>query len=700
MGIRRNRSLAVLRKRRPFGHFAVLIVLAWFFPSLLLAGGFISPGDLSSDHVDLEGITRCTVCHAPFGASVDAGRCIDCHTEIQQQIEAKHGFHARRTTRCERCHSDHKGREFELVQFDEDRFRHSSTGFALEGEHAGIECTDCHVDKDSWQGLDKACDSCHGDEDPHGTEMSERSLLQQCDSCHQPVDWSALPILQSLFDHTSEKDVDYVLTGKHKDVKCEDCHGDWRFVPTEYAACLDCHDDPHRTSFEQVCEDCHESPASWHVSSFDHDRTPFPLEGLHQEASCRSCHAGHATRSLAFKRCEDCHETPHGNQFEARDCDTCHSLVHTDFEIPEFDHSTTDYPLTGAHSSVDCERCHEKASPTVYADLPARQCDDCHRDIHEGHFVDQECSDCHETDAWSVENFDHSLSAFALEGKHVDTPCVECHGNVNEQYSPEYPESDLFSILASFQLEFESCSNCHDEQSPHDRTVADDTCEDCHTAQTWEVESYDHGDKFSIAPAHENAACASCHEPKLSHFTEVDGNCDSCHTKDLIPGHYKEPDCGACHKSEHWLPSSLGDFDHGVTGFSLLASHGRLECGDCHGTDAMFGLVSPNCAGCHADEDIHRNLLGDQCDECHTPTRWSRSIWRHNRVGWALRGAHKLAACEDCHATGYAGTPTECWRCHQNEPRSSSPAHSSSFGQECDACHRPYNWSATINFSQ
>jgi hypothetical protein len=72
MGIRRNRSLAVLRKRRPFGHFAVLIVLAWFFPSLLLAGGFISPGDLSSDHVDLEGITRCTVCHAPFGASVDA----------------------------------------------------------------------------------------------------------------------------------------------------------------------------------------------------------------------------------------------------------------------------------------------------------------------------------------------------------------------------------------------------------------------------------------------------------------------------------------------------------------------------------------------------------------------------------------------------------------------------------------------------
>jgi hypothetical protein len=173
---------------------------------------------------------------------------------------------------------------------DEEHFSHASTGFKLTGEHADIECADCHTDKDSWQGLDPECASCHGDEDPHGTEMSERSLLQQCDSCHQAVDWSALPILESLFDHGSSESVDYVLTGKHKSVDCEACHTDWQFVPIEHDACLDCHADPHRSDLNEKCEDCHAGPSTWHAHRFAHDKTAYALEGQHEEVACHDCH--------------------------------------------------------------------------------------------------------------------------------------------------------------------------------------------------------------------------------------------------------------------------------------------------------------------------------------------------------------------------------------------------------------------------
>jgi len=46
------------------------------------------------------------------------------------------------------------------------------------------------------------------------------------------------------------------------------------------------------------------------------------------------------------------------------------------------------------------------------------------------------------------------------------------------------------------------------------------------------------------------------------------------------------------------------------------------------------------------------------------------------------------------HAIGYAGTPTDCWRCHESAAPLSVPAHQSSYFQECDTCHRTYSWTA------
>ncbi len=120
------------------------IVLLW--PTLLWAqglGGFVSPGPLAHDHADLDRLTKCTQCHEP-GAGVTATRCLACHDNVQAQIDARRGFHANLDENCQRCHDDHRGRDFVLVQLDEETFNHQSTGFALRGKHAPIDCIECH----------------------------------------------------------------------------------------------------------------------------------------------------------------------------------------------------------------------------------------------------------------------------------------------------------------------------------------------------------------------------------------------------------------------------------------------------------------------------------------------------------------------------------------------------------------------------
>jgi hypothetical protein len=671
--------------------------------SRVLAGGFVSPGELASDHAELEGITRCVECHAPFQPGVDEGRCLSCHEEIQAQVDRERGFHARRATQCESCHPDHRGLDFELIQFDEEGFNHLSTGFPIDGEHEGLECNDCHTDESgSWQGLERECISCHVDEDPHGTENSDRDLLESCDSCHTAVDWSALPLLASIFDHGSDVQVDYPLTGAHVDVDCEDCHSDWQFVPTDHERCLDCHIDPHFTEFDAICEDCHPDPNGWHVASFDHELTGYHLEGLHELATCRGCHGSHVTTRRAHERCDDCHDTTHGDQFDPRDCDSCHTVVDEDYLIPSFDHEATDYPLTGAHSSMECAGCHSlDEEPIVYADLAHDSCEDCHDDIHEERFAPQECADCHSTVGWSVEEFDHDLTEYPLEGEHIDVECVECHGST-ESYLGEGQahETSLFSSIGSFELEFDSCLDCHSDTNPHGEAIEADSCDSCHDVTGWDVADYDHEPEFTLGDAHAEVECVDCHDPDLVAFDGLEPNCDSCHSDQEPWGHYQGGECDDCHQAADWMPAFMSRNNHQFTGFALTGSHRLLACVDCHDDGTSYGSPALSCAGCHSQDDAHRNLLGDACEDCHADTNWFRTTWRHSMVGWPLRGGHKLAACDDCHATGYAGTPTDCWRCHETEARPTNSAHQSAFVRDCDACHRPYSWSATISFGQ
>ena len=638
------------------------------------AGSFISPGELAEAHQEYIGLSQCTQCHT-LGVGLDLGKCLDCHDPIQKQIDQKKGYHADKSASCATCHPDHRGRGFDMVDLDEDSIDHDETGFPLEGSHQTAECEDCH-EQGAWSGVDPVCASCH--DDPHGADKSSRALLGECESCHGVVDWDVLPLAVKTFDHTAAADTDYLLAGEHLDVGCEECHEDWTFLPTASDSCRHCHDDIHSGQFSpRSCEDCHTvDVAKFALRDYDHSQTDYPLVGQHRRVRCESCHQdGERARyvDLAHGECKGCHDDPHAGQFEPRDCDACHTLAAAGFEVPDIDHDQTNYPLVGAHREVPCEQCHGLGEEPVFAGLPFDDCSTCHDDVHESRFEPQRCDDCHKDVAWTVTEFDHSQTDYPLTGAHIDAGCAECHDAEGER------------VLAPIRAE--TCMDCHAEQDPHLGHFEGEQCTGCHQTDSWALVSFDHLQRtdFALVDGHD-LACSECHNDAT--YTGSEPACESCHE---APAAHFQGECAGCHLPTDWNRATLGEAGHDVTGFPLRGIHDVAECVECHTPGRPAHNASRFCVDCHRSEDPHRNLLGNSCQDCHGPTDWTRTRFRHALTGWPLRGSHRLATCNDCHATGYAGTPQDCWRCHNREKPSDS-THKNSATRDCAGCHRPYDW--------
>ena len=528
---------------------------------------------------------NCAKCHQgkqKFGPIHVAG-CESCHQDPHPQ-----GIFG--TLKCDDCHVTQSF----VGRMD---FNHSKTGWPLTGKHQNALCLDCHSWQ-KWEPDSNRCDSCH--QDAHRGQFRG----YDCSRCHQTKGFEYKYLK---FNHNTMSR--FPLEGKHRNTACSQCHSGGNYKPID-PACRTCHADenPHGETFgKDPCSNCH-SPISWQKTHFDHSRTGFALEGQHLEQSCYRCHPnGTELEDDTKSDCGYCHTDVHSQQFKETGCDDCHKAFEF-WKIPVFDHSRSQFKLSGRHELVPCAGCHKDGH---YRPIDTT-CSNCHYNFHEGQFS-RACEACHTSAGWSpVVNFDHQKQTkYPLEGRHSETECAKCH--VSNQYTGT-PQT---------------CEECHVDI--HKGKKGTD-CARCHTADSWAVnvgQQHDFG-AFRIEGAHDEIACERCHGPEREQTLVGRGpECVNCH-RDPHFGSFG-PACNDCHTQSYFLPST---FLHNQTGFRLSGAHRFVECRDCH-PNRVYGGLPNQCDFCHTDTFMATSgspvcdhtvcIPGalDGCHNCHTTRAWS-----------------------------------------------------------------------------
>jgi len=547
----------------------LIMTLVIFFSLVTFGFAQLSPGDLHKSHTHLEGIENCTTCHES-GKQLSSDNCLSCHTLLKERIDQNKGLHANNEYRqCETCHVDHLGKNYEMIYWegDKEKFDHNKTGYKLEDKHKELKCEKCHnaqniVDpnklkdkkKDlskTFLGLNDKCLSCHNDE-------HRGQLENDCLNCHNMKAWKPAPD----FDHNKTK---YRLTGKHRNVKCEKCHKSvtdnkydddmsyLKFSPLKYNSCNNCHKDIHKNKFGTNCIKCHNTSgwANYSQKNFDHNKTKYPLEGLHLKLQCEQCHKpGKPLKIKKFNQCKDCHFDTHRGQFSDRvqkgACEECHTIkgfIPSTFTTDM--HAKCDYPLAGSHLAVPCFACHKKITfssrrvKTTQFNFKSTRCIACHEDVHNGQTqqVSQKktipvgkdgCEFCHQVESWSSISFDHDATKFALKGQHKNASCIACH-----KQEGQLVDSWHFTEVGT------KCSSCHTDQHLGQFTnrSGETDCATCHTSVDWFAEKFDHekNSNFSLKGAHQFVSCEACHKTEIQNGTKfvrykpLERKCESCH---------------------------------------------------------------------------------------------------------------------------------------------------------------------------
>src|SRR3546814_1671854 len=97
------------------------------------------------------------------------------------------------------------------------------------------------------------------------------------------------------------------------------------------------------------------------------------------------------------------------------------------------------------------------------------------------------------------------------------------------------------------------------------------------------------------------------------------------------------------------------------TKFLLRGAHRTAKCGACHTHNVHAERLPVDCASCHRDDDPHKGRLGNTCTACHDESTWKPSHFDHDRNAFVLLGAHRMATCDNCHATAlYRDTSDTC----------------------------------------
>ena len=500
---------------------AMLIVLA--NANVVSAAGIetlLMPGKVTNAHAKLESV--CTNCHDRTNRTNQTNLCLDCHKDVAQDMSLHKRFHGKLpntdTLQCVGCHTEHKGRDADIVKLIPEQFNHDRTDFPLRDAHAGVACGNCHTVGKKYRAADSACVSCHKKDEPH-----QGRLGNDCAACHGTSTW-----FDAHYDHGKTR---FPLFNKHAELPCVACHAGNRYKNTPLD-CVACHapDDVHRNSRGDKCANCH-STVSWTTSKFDHAKeTGFALEGVHAQTDCVSCHTSGRMEDKIPKDCHGCHQgqDAHAGRMGTA-CDKCHGSA--EWKPARFNHDRdTKFLLVGAHAKLQCDTCH---TGNIAAQKLATDCVGCHRadDVHVGQ-LGKQCENCHNSNDWRRDiGFDHDLSSFPLVGLHVAVPCEQCH------------------LTKQFKDAAADCHGCHEADDVH-RGGLGKQCDTCHSPNGWRLWKFDHNKQtqFPLTGAHTSLECAECHRGRVDSL-KPSMDCISCHQQDDVHAGQFGRQCQRCHST-------------------------------------------------------------------------------------------------------------------------------------------------------
>ena len=370
----------------------------------------------------------------------------------------------------------------------------------------------------------------------------------------------------------------------------------------------------------------------------------------------------------------------------------------------DFDHLSTGFALTGAHTNARCEGCHEGG---VFKGTP-RDCESCHvagARLARANVVKtashipttQACDSCHNTRTFTGARMNHT--GVARGG------CASCH---NGQQAGGKPATHLTTSA--------SCDTCHSTSawrpaSGFDHSgVAPGTCATCHNGVKATGTSANHVPYTQVAAA-ATAACDTCHRSGFRSWlpARVHANvtlvaqCGTCHAgiKPATPVHAGQTVCENCHKSTtSWTGAKV---DHST--FTAATN-----CATCHNGTSATGknathvpVGATNCYACHNTTtwkptkfNHTQVVVTAQCATCHTGSYPPADGKSANHTPYQLVATLATTNCDGCHKAGYAAwTParvhanvtvtSQCASCHA----SIKPATQVHTGQTvCENCHK------------
>lgn len=282
---------------------------------------------------------------------------------------------------------------------------------------------------------------------------------------------------------------------------------------------------------------------------------------------------------------------------------------------------------------------------------------------------ESECSNCHEL--------------FSKRGQ--DKLCLDCHKKVKKDVKKK---RGFHGRNKSIRVA--SCKSCHTEHKGRKADII-----------KFDKAIFNHNlTDFRLRGKHKVIECTECHK-KNKKYRDAKSQCSSCHEKEsphkkakAKKGMFKS--CQTCHRATGWNKIT---FNHNKkTKFKLTGAHKEALCQSCH-INQKYTKTPKKCISCHKIDDVHRGKNGTNCKKCHSTKQWGKISFNHNKdTSFKLRGKHKKASCNSCHAKSpYSKKKKKkkkkaraCYSCHSYDDK-----HNGVFGKKCQSCHVDKGWTKT-----